>query len=109
MNKSHFKGNLHKRVRLVPIAKRVDEFGREIDQIDDDWVIDAVDETGITLRNPRNCYCPPVSYDQIHSFTADPIRSNGGQECGFLVMKVQIYMGPNKIWVVPNLRPGEPA
>jgi hypothetical protein len=109
MNKDEFKKNLHKRVRLVPIARRVDAIGRPIEQFDDEWIVDSINEIGAVLRNTRNPYIPTLSYDQIHSYMADPLRSSSSTECGFLVLKVQIYMGPDKIWVVPNLRPGEPA
>ncbi len=109
MNRDEFKKNLHKRVRLVPTPKLADDHGREIGVVDDEWSIDSIEESFAVIHNRRNDYNPRLSYDQIHSFMADPARSKAGSECGFLILKVQIFMGPKKLWVVPNLRPGEPA
>jgi hypothetical protein len=109
MKYDEFKKNLHKRVHLVPIPKLADELGREIGLADDEWSVDSVADSFAVVHNRRNDYCPKISYDQMYSYMADPIRSSSDLEYGYLILKIQIYMGPKKIWVVPNLRPGEPA
>jgi len=38
-------------VQLVPIACRIDQDGRELQQIDDDWVIERVTDAGVRISS----------------------------------------------------------
>jgi len=109
MNKDQFsKKNLYKRVRIRPIAKRLNG-KNELPQLDDDWIIDLIGDDGVHIRNVRIPWVTTLGYDQISKFTSDPNRNAGDIEYGFLILHIQIFLEGNSLWVEPLLRPGEPA
>jgi len=108
MNRDQFKKNLHKRVRLRPIARRFSN-GIELERLDDDWLIEFIEEDGAHIRNLRIPYVTTLGYDQINKFTSDPNRDAGGINHGFLILHVQLFLEGDRLWVEPILRPGESA
>lgn len=106
MNLEQLKKNKGWRVQLIPIASRLDENGRELPPIDDDWIIQEVSNAGFQIFNARTQHHITLGADHIHNFTSNPDRSRGGIQYGFLTLNVQIFLQGNKCWVRPNLRPG---
>lgn len=108
MNWEYMKKNVGYRVQLIPIACRLDESGRELPQEDEDWIIRDASEAGVGISNNRG-HGTTLGKDHIHHFTSNPDRSQGGLSYGFLTLNVQIFLQGRKLWVRPNLRPGEPV
>ena len=109
MNLEQLKKNVGWRVQLVPIASRLDENGRELLPMDDDWVINEVSTTGLRVSNIRTGQVANLGKDHVHHFTSNPDRSQTEIPHGFLTLNVQVFLQGNKLWVRPNARPGEPV
>jgi hypothetical protein len=108
MNLSQMKKNKGLRVRLVPVACRLDDLGMALPELDEDWRIDDVDDDAITLSRTAG-HVVKLGPDHVHHFTSDPQSTVGETKFGFLSLHVQVFLqGPNA-WVKPNLRPGEPV
>lgn len=107
MNWEHMKKNAGWHVQLVPAACRLDESGRELPQIDDDWIITEVSAAGVRISNTRTGHVTTLGKDHIHHFTSDPDRSQMEIRHGFLTLTVQVFFQGNNLWVRPNARPGE--
>jgi hypothetical protein len=103
------KKNVGCRVQLEPTASRLDDSGRELPSIDDDWIIEDVSTGGVRVRNARTEHVTTLGKDHIHHFTSNPDRSQGGIPYGFLTLNVQVFLQGNKLWVRPSARPGEPV
>jgi hypothetical protein len=41
------------RVQLVSVANRIDQNGRLLEPIDDDWLLESVTDQGVRISNPR--------------------------------------------------------
>jgi hypothetical protein len=97
------------RMRLSPIACRLDDLGQKLPDLDEDWLVSPgpTDETIQLSRIPGHAF--PLSKDQVHHFTEDPIRSaRGGAQYGMLTLLVQPYIQGLEMWVRPTLQPGVP-
>jgi hypothetical protein len=108
MNWEYMKKNVGCRIQLVPIACRLDENGRELPQIDDDWIIEEVSDSGVRISDSRG-HVTILGKDHIHHFTSNPDRSRTGIPHGFLTLNVQVFLQGNRLWVRPCARPGEPV
>jgi hypothetical protein len=97
------------RVRVSPIAYRLDEIGRPLPEMDEDWLIQAgpTDETIQISRIAGHSF--PLAKDQIHHFTSDPIRTIGDMRYGMLTLLVQIYIQSNDVKTRPTVQPGVPV
>jgi hypothetical protein len=96
------------RVQLVPAACRVDQFGRELPQIDDQWVVIAVTDEGVEIQNHRTNHRTVLANDHIHHFTSNPGATlAAGLPHGFFTLLVQVFIQGPKLWIKPTLRPGE--
>jgi hypothetical protein len=109
MNWEQMKKNVGCRVQLVPTACRLDDAGRELPSIDDDWNIEEVSTDGLRISNIRTGHVSTLGKDHVHHFTTNPDRSRAGIRHGFLTLNVQVFLQGNKLWVRPNARPGEPV
>ena len=109
MNWEQMKKNVGCRVQLEPKACRLDEDGRELQPVDDDWIIDEVSTAGVRVSNIRTGHVTTLGKDHVHHFTSNPDRSQIGTSYGFLTLNVQVFLQGNKLWVRPNARPGEPV
>ncbi len=101
------KKNVHARVQLMPTSHRLDEHGRRLPAIDDDWLIEEVTADGVRIKNVRTGHTTTLGKDHIYDWRSNPDRSQAGVKCGFLVLKVQIYLKPKGLSITPNARPGE--
>ncbi len=106
MNWARLKKNVGWHVRLVPMACRLDEFGRPLPQHDDDWFIQSVDDELLRISHPGGI-ATVLAKDHIHHFTSDPARNSADSNKGFLTLNVQLFIQGANAWVRPTLRPGE--
>ena len=109
MNWEQMKKSVGCRVQLVPIACRLDENGRELRRIDDDWIIDEVSIAGVRISNNRTGHVTTLGKDHVHHFMSSPDRSRMGIPHGFLTVNVQVFLQGNRRWIRPNARPGGPV
>jgi len=107
MNLDRIKKAVGHRVNLVPVACRLDEYGRELPRIDDVWIVDEVTDAGVRISNPRTGHGTTLGKDHIHHFTSNPDRSKNGLQHGFFMLNVQIFIQGAALTVKPNGRPGE--
>lgn len=107
MNWEQMKKNVGHRVQLVPTACRLDEQGRQLPAIDDDWIISEVSSNGVRISNTRTGHTTTLGKDHIHHFTSNPDGSQAGIQRGFLTLNVQLFMQGRDLQVRPNARPGE--
>jgi hypothetical protein len=108
MNLAQLKKNIDQRVQLRPIARRFDENGRELEQIDDDWIVCEVSDDGVKISNVRTAHFTILGRDHIHHFTSNPDRSVSGVKCGFLTLNVQVLLRGSTLSIEPTA-PGVPA
>lgn len=106
MKKDQLKKIVGFRVRLVPIANRLDDRGLPLPQIDDEWIIEDVTDEGVRLHLPRTGHCRVIGFDNVHQFNTD--RKLGSITYGILVLNVQLSISRNEINLTPT-RPGEPV
>ena len=92
-------------VQVRPLARRPTPDG-DLPALDDDWIIDRVDDKGVYLRNLRTGHSPLLGYDQIHSYLSNPIRDVGERKHGFLQLRIQLILHPDRVCVAP-LQPGK--
>jgi len=108
MNWAKFKKAVGMRFQLTPVACRLDSNGNELPELSDDWIVDAFsDKEAVTLRNVRTGHIAEIGKDHIYDFRSDPTRSKGDIKYGFLVLKMQVFMQADRLWLYPNGRPGE--
>jgi hypothetical protein len=101
MNKTQLKKSLHHRVRIRPVAKSEDVYGRECPTQDDDWIIREVTETTVTLYNTRTHHTPILGCDHIYGYATDPQRNKGELKFGFLTLLVQLTLKGNEVLTEP--------
>ena len=107
MNWDQMKKNLHARVQLNPTAHRLDEYGRKLPIVEDDWLIEEVSGNGVRIKNLRTHHTTTLGKDHIYDYISNPDRSQAGIKHGFLTLKVQIFLKPNGLSITPTVRPGE--
>jgi hypothetical protein len=107
MNWEQMRKNVGCHVQLEPPACRLDEQGRELPRVHDDWIIKEVSTDGVRISNVRTDHTTTLGHDHIHHFTSNPGRSASGIRHGFLTLNVQLFLQGNRLWVRPNARPGE--
>ena len=86
------KKNLHARVQLKPTSCRLDDHGRKLPLLDDDWIIEEVSADGVRIKNLRTHHTTTLGKDHIYDYISNPDRSLCGIKHGFLTLKVQIFL-----------------
>lgn len=99
MNKNELKKNLGHSVKLRPMAKRFagGPEGPQLPPVDDEWMIQGIDQQGVRISR-NNTHSLVLGFDHIREFTTDPAR--GGRD-GILILKSQVSIGGNSMWVEP--------
>jgi hypothetical protein len=87
----------YKKVRIRPIARRIEPSGRELPPIDDQWLIENTSKEKVTLVNPRTNHILTVGADHIKEYMTD---HEGGSD-GFLVLKSQVILKGTSVHVEP--------
>jgi hypothetical protein len=99
MNKEKLSQMKHKRVRIRPIARRIDEFqDLELEQIDDAWIIEDASRRALELRNPRSGQGVTLGTDHVREFMSDLGRSDG-----VLVLKSQVFLFARQLPLIEPL------
>lgn len=107
MNWEHMKKNVGCRVQLVPTACRLDDYGRKLPNVDDEWIIQEVGADGVRISNSRTGHSTILGKDHIHHFTSNPAEASVGLKRGFLTLHVQIFLQGREARLLPNARPGD--
>jgi hypothetical protein len=94
-------------MQLQPVAHRLDDAGRLLPAIDDDWLVESVSDDGVKISNPRTGLFVLLGLDHVYSYTSNPRRLEGGLKFGFLMLKAQLTLKRNEVVVRPIPRPGE--
>lgn len=104
MNKSELKKNAGHHVKLRPMAKRFagGPSGPQLPPVDDDWLIQGVEKTGVRISNSATGHGTVLGFDHIREFTTDTVR---GQGYGVLILKTQLHIGGRNLWTEP-ITPG---
>ena len=87
MNREKLSQMQWKRVRVRPIAHRINRFGVKLERIDDSWLITSPSRNSLTLQNPRSGQNVDLGADHVREYMTDPGRSDG-----FLILKSQIFL-----------------
>ncbi len=77
MNKQKLSEMLYKRVRVYPIARRIDPRGIELLQIDDVWLITQASREELELRNTRTDHIVQLGTDHVREYMTDTGRADG--------------------------------
>ena len=60
MNWDQMKKNVHARVQLKPTPHRLDDYGRKLPPVDDDWIVEEVSADGVRIKNLRTHAAPSM-------------------------------------------------
>ncbi len=107
MNWDQMKRNLHARVQLKPTPHRLDDYGRKLPPVADEWIIEEVSGEGVRINNVRTGHTTTLGKDHIYDYLSNPDQSRAGNKHGFLTLKVQIFLRPRGLSMTPTARPGE--
>lgn len=109
MQWNQLKQSIGYRVRLSPIAFRLDDLGRPPPEMDEDWFVSQRPSDEAIQISRIAGHSIPLAKDQVHHFTSDPIRSVGDARYGMLSLLVQFYIQGNEVRVRPTTQPGVPV
>jgi len=101
------KKNTGARVQLKPTPYRLDDYGRKLPSIADDWIIEDVSADGVRIKNVRTDHTTVLGKDHIYDYVSNPDRSQHGVKHGFLTLKVQLFLSAKGVSITPTARPGE--
>ena len=96
MNKQKLSEMSNKRVRIRPVARRVDPSGIELPQVDEVWLITQTSREEINLDNARTRHSVTLGTDHVREYMTDR-----GQTDGFLILKSQIFLFARGLAVEP--------
>lgn len=94
----------YKKVRIRPIARRIEPAGNELPPIDDWWQIESSSKEILRLSNPRTGHVLNLGVDHIKEYMTDPEERSDG----FMVLKSQIILKGTGVYVEPLVY-GDPA
>jgi hypothetical protein len=99
MNKEKLSQMRHKRVRIRPVARRIDELqDLELEQIDDAWIIADASRQALELLNPRSQQYVTLGTDHVREFMSD----FGGGSDGIPILKSQVFLFARQLpWIEP--------
>lgn len=85
----------HRKVKIRPVARRIELNGRTLSPIDDWWRIESVSRNKLRLVNYRTNQGLTLSVDDVTQFKLDP----DGAEYGFLFLKGQVVLKGSTAYV----------
>ena len=100
MNRKMLAKSQYTRMRLRPIAERIDTLGRKLAPMDDTWIVRSVSDHGLGLANIRIGLSLIVPYDHIHEFRSD-LSVQDGLKHGFLLLLSQVRLQGNRATLEP--------
>lgn len=96
MNKGKLSEMKYKRVRVRPIARRIDPNGIELPPIDDAWMLTQTTREELILQNLRTHHNVQIGTDHVREYMTD-----SGHTDGFLILKSQIILSLRGFEVEP--------
>ena len=99
MNREKVATMQYKKVRVRPIARRIEPNGHELPPIDDWWQIESTSKEKLKLVNPRTSHFAMIGADHIREYMTD---YDGGSD-GFLILKSQIILKGASVHVKPQI------
>ena len=96
MNKQKLSEMMYKRVKVRPMARRIDPNGMELPPIDDVWSITQTSRDELNLQNNRTRHNVQLGTDHVREYMTDKGRSDG-----FLMLKSQIFLFARGVAVEP--------
>jgi hypothetical protein len=62
----------HARVQLKPTPHRLDDYGRKLPPLNDDWIIEEVSADGVRIKNLRTHHTTTLGKDHICDYISNP-------------------------------------
>jgi hypothetical protein len=90
MNKSKLSEMQGKRVKIRPVARRIDPRGFDLEPIDEAWSIESATKCQLTLRSQRSGQGVVIGTDHVREFMTDTNISPRSD--GFLILKSQVSL-----------------
>lgn len=106
MNKDQLIKNVGILVRLRPISRSRGPLGDDLAGMDDEWLIQKVEEQGVSLSNIRTGHLALLGFDHIHSYISNPMDNAGGRKHGFLQLRVRMCLHGKQL-EIELLPPGD--
>jgi hypothetical protein len=97
MNREKVAKMQYKKVKIRPVARRIEATGQELPQRDDWWLIENSSREKFKLVNPCTDHFVTLGSDHIREYLTDYA---GGSD-GFLVLKSQIILKGASVYVEP--------
>lgn len=97
MNKEKLSQMQGTRVKLRPMARRIDDDGQDLERIDDAWTLQTATRERINLSNPRTAHMFELGTDHVREYMTDIT----GRTDGFLILKSQISLSRLHVSVEP--------
>jgi hypothetical protein len=96
MNKRELSQMRYKRVRILPVARRIDPNGIDLAQIDDVWLITQASREELELRNTRTDHIVQLGTDHVREYMTDTGRTDG-----IFKLKSQVFLFARGLAVEP--------
>jgi len=109
VNWQQMKKNLGARVQLKPTPNRLDEYGRKLPSIGDDWLVEDVSTDGVRIKDVRTDHTTLLGKDHIFDYVSNPDQSQHGVKHGFLKLKAQLFLNASGVSITPTPRPESPS
>ena len=107
MNWAKFQKSIGMRVEIEPPACFLDENEKELRQGRQDWIVQSFPQADVVvIQNDATSHMAELGKDHIYDYRSNRTRSKGELRFGFLVLKMQIFVQGNRLWLRPNHMPG---
>ncbi len=87
------------RIKLRPIARRIDDAGQDLERIDDAWMLQTATREQINFQNPRTGHVFVIGTDHVREYMTDITGGTGG----FMILKSQVSLSRRGVFVEPLL------
>jgi hypothetical protein len=97
MNRQKISEMSWQQMRFWPPTRRFDSWGRELQPMNDIYLITEADRQHVTVRNTRTDHQFPINNDHIREFLSD----STGRTRGLFILKSQIILQYRGVWLEP--------
>jgi hypothetical protein len=107
VNLGRLKKDVGRWMEIVPPACHLDDRGNPLPEKNEDWRVEEVTDDLVRL-SAQSGHEVKLGTDHIYNFATNPQRrSETGDNFGFLMLHVQVFVQGDRVSVKPNARPGE--
>jgi len=107
VNLERLKKDVGRWMELVPPACHLDHLGNSLPEKNEDWRVEEVTDDVVRLST-QSGHQVKLGTDHIQSFATNPQRNSETEDkFGFLKLHVQVFVQGERVYVKPNVRPGE--